>query len=96
MASGLVLCGIGAVPVVDWLGDSGLRLGDGIVCDDHLATSARGVWAAGDVAAVENGDGTVRRVEHWTAAEGGAVAGTNAAASLMGSAPTRYATVPYF
>ena len=94
----LVVCGIGATPAVDWLSGSGLLIEDGVVCDLGMATSVRGVWAAGDVARVRRPDGTSIRIEHWTAAaEEGVVAGTNAAAFLAGLPPPRESSsVPYF
>ncbi|WP_053914805.1 FAD-dependent oxidoreductase [Streptomyces sp. SCSIO 75703] len=45
----LVVVAIGSVPAVDWLADSGLALGDGVLCDAYCR-AAPGVWAAGDVA----------------------------------------------
>lgn len=45
----LVVVAIGSEPAVDWLADSGLPLGDGVLCDAYCR-AAPGVWAAGDVA----------------------------------------------
>jgi len=91
----LVVVGIGAVPATDWLRDSGLRLDDGIVCDEYLFTGAEGVYAAGDVARWYNPlFDRAMRLEHWTsAAEQGAAAARNA---LDPSAAKPYQTVPYF
>ncbi|MFF9011369.1 NAD(P)/FAD-dependent oxidoreductase [Streptomyces sp. NPDC014870] len=80
LAAECVVIGIGAVPETDWLAGSGVAVDDGVLCDDTLAASAPGVWAAGDVARVvpRGGDAGGRR-EHWThAAEQGALAGANA------------------
>ncbi len=44
-----VLVAIGSVPNTGWLGDSGLLLADGLVCDEFSA-AAPGVYGAGDVA----------------------------------------------
>jgi NADPH-dependent 2,4-dienoyl-CoA reductase/sulfur reductase-like enzyme len=91
----LAVVGVGAEPSVDWLADSGLRLEDGVVCDEYLHTGADGIYAAGDVARWHNPlFGRTMRLEHWTsAAEQGAVAARNAV--NPGSAKT-YETVPYF
>jgi NADPH-dependent 2,4-dienoyl-CoA reductase/sulfur reductase-like enzyme len=63
----LVIVGIGVVPNVAWLRDSGVELDDGVVCDAHNATAIPDVVAAGDVARWPNAlfDETMR-VEHWT------------------------------
>ena len=91
----VVVVGIGVEPVVDWLGDSGVSLDNGVVCDDRLF-AADNVVAAGDVARWTHvGVGEDIRIEHWTnAAEGGAVAARNL---MVGSAAAEsYAPVPFF
>ena len=91
----VVVVGIGVEPVVDWLGDSGVSLDNGVVCDDRLF-AADNVVAAGDVARWTHvGLGEDIRIEHWTnAAEGGAVAARNL---MVGSAAAEsYAPVPFF
>ncbi|MEU6135078.1 NAD(P)/FAD-dependent oxidoreductase [Nocardioides sp. NPDC047086] len=84
-----VVLGIGARPATAWLAGSGVALDDrtgGVLCDHRLATSAPGVWAAGDVACVDG-----ERGEHWTGAgEQGRVAGANAA-----GADEVFASVPF-
>ena len=95
----LVVVGIGVRPATGWLRDSGLALHDdgGVLCDAGLATSLRGVWAAGDVAHSPNRrfGGGLMRMEHWTsAAEQGALAGRNAARG--GHEPDTLETIPYF
>ncbi|MEV5910598.1 NAD(P)/FAD-dependent oxidoreductase [Streptomyces chartreusis] len=64
----LAVVGIGAVPCTDWLEDSGLRLRDGVVCDERLrAVGAENIYAVGDVARWRNPRyGELVRVEHWT------------------------------
>ncbi|GAB3075090.1 NAD(P)/FAD-dependent oxidoreductase [Nocardioides zeae] len=91
----LVVVGIGVVPTVDWLQGSGLRLEDGIVCDERLWTGVPGVYAAGDVARWHNPTlQEVQRMENWTAAaEQGAAAARNAIAPAEARP---YGTVPYF
>jgi NADPH-dependent 2,4-dienoyl-CoA reductase/sulfur reductase-like enzyme len=89
LAADAVVLGIGARPATAWLASSGVALDDrsgGVLCDRRLATSAPGVWAAGDVACVDG-----ERSEHWTAAgEQGRVAGANAA-----GATEVFASVPF-
>ncbi|HLU73475.1 MAG TPA: FAD-dependent oxidoreductase [Nonomuraea sp.] len=91
----LVVAGIGAVPATSWLVGAGLRLDDGIVCDETLFTGVPGVYAAGDVARWHNpAFGRHMRLEHWTsAAEQGAVAARNA---IDPANAKPYSTVPYF
>ncbi len=102
--SDVVVVGIGVVPATAWLGDSGLELRDGIVCDETL--NARrvdgelrpGVYAAGDVLRWPNRlFDEEMRVEHWTnAAEQGAAAARNLLAASGGGEPEPYAPVPFF
>ena len=90
----LVVVGIGADPVTDWLQGSGLELDDGVVCDQTLR-AASGVYAAGDVARWHNPQfDRAMRLEHWiSAAEQGAAAARNALDPYNASP---YKTVPYF
>ena len=91
----LVVVGIGATPAIGWLDRSGVEVAGGVLCDETLATSVPGVYAAGDVAEWVNPLFDRRmRVEHWTnAAEQGALAARNA----LDRDPARpYAAVPYF
>jgi NADPH-dependent 2,4-dienoyl-CoA reductase/sulfur reductase-like enzyme len=91
----VVVVGIGVVPNTEWLASSGLTLDNGIVCDG-TGQAAPGVYAAGDVARVENrwyGDSP--RIEHWTnAVEQGVHAAENVLAGPEGS--TSFSSVPYF
>lgn len=60
------LVGIGAVPAVDWLRDSDITLGNGVVCDEY-GQACESVWAAGDVAQwADPMTGNLTRSEHWT------------------------------
>jgi NAD(P)H-nitrite reductase large subunit len=45
----LLIVAIGVVPNVEFLKASGLKLGRGLIVDDHLRTSSPDVYAAGDV-----------------------------------------------
>lgn len=90
----LVVVGIGAQPVTDWLSSSTLTVDDGVVADEHLR-AADDVWVAGDVARWHS---TLfdrhLRLEHWTnAGEQGAHAMENL---LDPEQPTPYEHVPYF
>lgn len=91
--SDVVIAATGVLPAVGWLRGSGLRIGDGVVCDEYCRTSAPAVVAAGDVARWYNPlfDEDMR-IEHWTNA---VEQGRAAARTLLGHlAP--YAPVPYF
>ncbi|RHW25704.1 FAD-dependent oxidoreductase [Nocardioides immobilis] len=91
----LVVIGIGVTPSVGWLEGSGLRLDNGIHCDETLWTGVPGVYAAGDVVSWPNPTlGVRQRMENWTAAaEQGAAAARNA---LDPGNAKAYGTVPYF
>lgn len=91
----VVIVGVGVTPATEWLEGSGLRIEDGVVCDENLATDAPGVYAAGDVARWRNPlfDESMR-LEHWTTA---AEQGMLAARNVIDPAEAREcATVPYF
>ena len=89
-----VLVAIGSEPNTAWLRDSGLRLFDGVLCDEYSA-AAPDVYAAGDVARWHNPlFGTDMRVEHRTnAAEQGMAAARNL---LHPERAAPFAPVPYF
>lgn len=91
----LVVVGIGVAPSVDWLEGSGMRLENGVHCDENLWTGVPGVYAAGDVVSWPNPTlGVRQRMENWTAAaEQGAAAARNA---LDPANAQPYGTVPYF
>jgi NADPH-dependent 2,4-dienoyl-CoA reductase/sulfur reductase-like enzyme len=91
----LVVVGFGVVPATDWLKSSGVRLANGIVCDEFGRTNVTGVYAAGDAAAWGHpADGTPTRIEHWTTAQqhGHALGYT----ITHPDSPRRPPTVPYF
>ncbi|MCI2418359.1 FAD-dependent oxidoreductase [Saccharopolyspora sp. K220] len=68
LAATTVVVGIGAIPDVEWLRSSGLRIDDGLVCDQYSrALDAPHVHGVGDVARwFHPGHGRLVRVEHWT------------------------------
>jgi 3-phenylpropionate/trans-cinnamate dioxygenase ferredoxin reductase component len=92
-AADVVVVGIGVTPRVGLAEAAGLKIDDGIVVDEHLRSSAPGVYAAGDVASAWHPHYRQRlRVEHWAnALNQGATAGTNAAGGTQ-----TYARLPYF
>jgi NADPH-dependent 2,4-dienoyl-CoA reductase/sulfur reductase-like enzyme len=93
VAADEVLLALGVTPEVGWLDAPGVRLNDGLLCDEHLAAvGVPGVYAAGDVARWWHPRYREHvRVEHWTnAVEHGPVV----AANIVGT-PTRYEAVPY-
>jgi 3-phenylpropionate/trans-cinnamate dioxygenase ferredoxin reductase subunit len=62
----LVVAGIGVTPRVALAEAAGLAVDNGVLVDEHLQTSAPGIYAAGDIANALHPfyDGRVR-VEHW-------------------------------
>ncbi len=77
----MAIIGKGVVPNVEFLRGTEIRLNQGIVVDDHMATNLPAVWAAGDVAEpVDALQGTNAPSALWpSAVEGGRVAGANMA-----------------
>jgi NADPH-dependent 2,4-dienoyl-CoA reductase/sulfur reductase-like enzyme len=93
----VVVVGIGVVPSVDWLADSGLTIKNGVVCDDRLF-AAEGIVAAGDVARwmwQHDGLSEQIRIEHWQVA---GEAGVAAARSLLAGRAdaASFTPIPYF
>jgi 3-phenylpropionate/trans-cinnamate dioxygenase ferredoxin reductase component len=89
----LVVVGIGASPRTELAGAAGLAVGDGILADDRLETSAPGIFAAGDVAnAWHPHYGRHLRIEHWDNAKR---QGRAAAANMLGR-DAAYDRIPYF
>lgn len=91
-----VVIGAGVAPDVMLARSAGLDLDEelgGIACDERLRTSARGIWAAGDVAAYDSAiHGRRIRVEHWDVA---LQHGKTAARSMLGE-DVVHDVVPYF
>jgi 3-phenylpropionate/trans-cinnamate dioxygenase ferredoxin reductase subunit len=88
-----VVVGIGAIPSTGLAADAGLDVGNGVLADAGLRTSAPEVFAAGDVAnAFHPLYGKHVRVEHWANALNG---GPAAARSMLGRGIS-YDAVPYF
>ncbi|SDN13736.1 Reductase C-terminal [Geodermatophilus siccatus] len=90
----VVVVGIGAVPNVEWLADSGVTLQGGVLTDARCATDVPGVVAVGDCASSWSPEaGRAVRVEHWTHA---LEQPTTAVATLLGTDPGTRPAVPYF
>ncbi len=88
----VVVVAIGARPATGWLAGSGLKLGDGIVCDSRCRASD-GIYAVGDAAWwYHEGLGTGLRLENRTNAveQGMLVAG-----NILGK-DRPYTPVPFF
>lgn len=92
-----VLVCVGMVPNVEWLDGSAVEVDNGVICDEFLATSEPGVYAAGDVASWVNPVyGRRMRVEHLTTAVSqGRAAAENLVAFLDGLPRRPFAHVPY-
>jgi 3-phenylpropionate/trans-cinnamate dioxygenase ferredoxin reductase component len=95
IAADMVVMGTGAMPDVMLARAAKLELGEtgGVACSADLETSARGVWAAGDVCEYDSVlHGRRVRIEHHEVAR---AQGRAAAAAMLGTRKP-YAEVPYF
>ena len=89
----MVVVGAGVRPDVMLAERAGLEVENGIVCDATLATSAEGIFAAGDVCSYESEiHGRRLRVEHWDVA---LQQGRHAARGMLGEKEP-YRELPYF
>jgi len=88
-----VVVGAGVRPDAMLAQRAGLEVEDGIVCDSKLATSAAGIYAAGDCCSYDSVvHGRRIRVEHWDVAM---QQGMHAARNMLGE-QRDYEVVPYF
>jgi 3-phenylpropionate/trans-cinnamate dioxygenase ferredoxin reductase subunit len=89
----LAVIGIGAAPRTELAAAAGLAVANGVLVDEHLETTARGIFAAGDLAnAWHPFYGRRVRVEHWAnALNQGPVAARN-----MLREAVAYERLPYF
>ena len=88
-----VVIGVGIQPCIRLAAAAGIEAENGVVVDEHLQTSAPGVFAAGDVANAQHPFyGERIRVEHWANA---LHQGPAAARNMLGQADG-YDRLPYF
>jgi NADPH-dependent 2,4-dienoyl-CoA reductase/sulfur reductase-like enzyme len=90
----VVVVGVGATPNIEWLADSGVALGNGVLTDARGATNIPGVVAVGDCAASWSASAERHvRIEHWTNA---LEQPATAVATLLGAGEPAPTPVPYF
>jgi NAD(P)H-nitrite reductase large subunit len=85
LVADVVIMATGIRTNLEWLKDSGVRVNQGIVVDDHLRSSVPNVYAAGDVAEgrdLISGANAVHAIEP-TAQEHGRVVGANMAGKAV-------------
>jgi NADPH-dependent 2,4-dienoyl-CoA reductase/sulfur reductase-like enzyme len=62
--SDVLISAVGDIPNIEWLATSTVHTSGAVVVDERC-TAATDVVAAGDVAAIRQPDGTIRRLPHW-------------------------------
>jgi len=88
-----IVAGVGVRPNTMLAQLARLRVENGVVVDEHLQTSAPGIYAAGDIALYPDPySGRKLRVEHWAVAE---AQGQTAARNMVGI-PTPHVAPPFF
>ncbi len=105
LAADTVVVGIGVRPNVEWLADSGLSIGDGVICNQYCQAAPL-VYAAGDICRWPNGlfgpfayaePQRTMRIEHWTnAVEQGMAAAHNLLLESRGEPLEPFSPIPYF
>jgi NADPH-dependent 2,4-dienoyl-CoA reductase/sulfur reductase-like enzyme len=62
----MLLIAVGITPNVELAKESGIRVDNGIIVNEYLETSAKGIYAAGDIANIfDPREGRRKRIEHW-------------------------------
>ncbi|GEL23662.1 ferredoxin reductase [Pseudonocardia sulfidoxydans NBRC 16205] len=90
----LLVAGLGVVPNVEWLAGSGLRIDDGLVCDEQLCAGPSNIHAAGDVARwTDTSTGRTARGQQWMVAVEQA---RHVANRLTGGTPGPFTSGRYF
>ena len=93
ITAGLVVVAIGVQPNTALAAHAGLVLNHGILVDQHLESSVKGIYAAGDVARwPDPHGGEPIRFEHWVTAER---QGQTVARNMLGRL-RRFDAVPFF
>ena len=85
---------IGAVPAVNWLQESGLKIDKGVLVDKHLQCSEKDIFSAGNAAQITDPISKKQIVQtNWfNASTQGSIAGNN----MAGGEPIEYkATTNY-
>ena len=89
----VVVAGIGITPNVSLAKSAGLSIGNGVIVNEFLQTSAPDIYAAGDIARYPDAQtGEPTRIEHWVVAER---QGRVAALNMLGM-NVPFTSVPFF
>jgi NADPH-dependent 2,4-dienoyl-CoA reductase/sulfur reductase-like enzyme len=92
MRTDLIVAGIGITPNVALAQSAGLAVGNGVIVNECLQTSAPDIYAAGDIALFPEAGFGPRRLEHWdNAVNQGKHAGRN-----MAGAAEPFTYIPFF